>query len=213
MTAHDLRQSLRDVTAYSQLLSGSCAERLEPEARGFLEHIGDSAARMETLLTAVVEYASLDGGEKGASETDMEAVLQRALLRKDAQIAARNAVVTHDPLPAVLGDAEILTKVLRHLIRNAIGYCDAPVPAVHVSCKQDGQDWVFSVHDNGPGVDLAFQTRIFGVFKRLHGREHPGSGLGLAYCRKAIERMGGRMWMESAPGNGSTFFFALPSAE
>jgi signal transduction histidine kinase len=113
----------------------------------------------------------------------------------------------------VCGDFELLTKVLHHLIRNAIEYCDTPSPHVHVSSRQVDLEWVLSVEDNGPGVDSAFQRRLFGVFKRLHGKEYPGNGLGLAFCKKAIEWQGGRMWMESAPGKGSKFYFTLPSAD
>ena len=103
--------------------------------------------------------------------------------------------------------------MLRHLIRNAIEYCEAPSPRVHISSRREDPDWVFSVEDNGPGIDPAFQGRIFEAFKRLHGKEYPGNGLGLAFCKKAIEWHGGRMWMESTPGAGSTFYFTLPAAE
>ena len=113
----------------------------------------------------------------------------------------------------VRGDFEILAKVLHHLIRNAIEYCDATPPRVHISSRQVDPDLVFSVQDNGPGIEPAFQDRIFGVFKRLHGKEYPGNGLGLAFCKKAIEWHGGRMWMESTPGAGSTFYFTLPAAD
>lgn len=112
-----------------------------------------------------------------------------------------------------MGDFEILTKVLHHLIRNAIEYCDTPAPRVHISSRRENGDWVFSVRDNGPGIDLAFQGRIFGVFKRLHGKEHPGNGLGLAFCKKAVEGHGGRIWVESTPGAGSTFYFTLLPAD
>jgi chemotaxis family two-component system sensor kinase Cph1 len=113
----------------------------------------------------------------------------------------------------VCGDFELLAKVLRHLIRNAIEYCDTPTPRVHISSKRVDLDWAFSVKDNGPGIDPAFQGRIFGTFMRLHGTEHPGNGLGLAFCKKAIEWHGGRMWMESTPGAGSTFYFILQAAD
>jgi signal transduction histidine kinase len=113
----------------------------------------------------------------------------------------------------VCGDFEVLTKVLRHLIGNAIEYCSTPSPRVHISSRREDLEWLFSVEDNGPGIDPAFQGRIFGAFKRLHGKEHPGNGLGLAYCKKAIEWHGGRMWVESTPGAGSTFYFSLPPAD
>jgi signal transduction histidine kinase len=112
-----------------------------------------------------------------------------------------------------MGDFEILTKVVHHLIRNAIEYCGTPSPRVHISSKRVDLDWVLSVEDNGPGIDPAFKGRIFRVFRRLHGREHPGNGLGLAFCKKAIEWHGGRMSMESTPGAGSKFYFTLPAAD
>jgi len=112
-----------------------------------------------------------------------------------------------------VGNFDILAKVLHHLIRNAIEYCATPFPLVHISSRREDREWVFSVRDNGPGIAPALQGRIFGVFRRLHGREHPGNGLGLAFCKKAIERLDGRMWMESAPGAGSTFYFTLPATD
>jgi light-regulated signal transduction histidine kinase (bacteriophytochrome) len=211
MTAHNLRESLRDVASFSQLMAETYAGRLDSEAGVFLERIQEGAARMQSLLADVVDYWATGAGDAQSSRTDMEAVLSQALLSVDKQIAERSAIVTHDPLPAVTGDFEILTKVLRHLIRNAIEYCDTPSPRIHISSRRVDLGWVFSVEDNGPGIDPAFQGRIFGVFKRLHGKEHPGSGLGLAFCKKTIERHGGRMWMESAPGMGSTFYFTLPA--
>jgi light-regulated signal transduction histidine kinase (bacteriophytochrome) len=212
MAAHDLREPLRDVASFSQLLAETYAGRLDPEAGVFLDRIRDGAARMQSLLADVVDYWAAGAGEPRFSRTNMEAVFCQALLSADKQIVERSATVTHDPLPPVTGDFELLTKILRHLIRNAIEYCDAPSPRVHISCRQADFDWVFSVQDNGPGIDPAFQERVFGAFKRLHGREHPGNGLGLAFCKKAIEWHGGRMWLESTPGAGSTFCFSLPDA-
>ena len=113
---------------------------------------------------------------------------------------------------AVCGDSETLGKVLHHLIRNAIEYSGRPSPRVHISSKRLDDYWAFSVQDNGPGIDPSVQDRIFRVFVRLHGKEHPGNGLGLAFCKKAIEWHGGRMWLESTPGAGSTFYFTLPAA-
>ena len=212
MTAHNLREPLRDVASYSRLLAETYAGRLDSEGGVFLEHIQEGAARMQSLLADVVGYWATGAGEPQFSRTDMEAVLHQALLCADKQIVERSATVTNDPLPPVMGNFEILAKVLRHLIRNAIEYCDAP-PRVHISCKRVDLDWVLSVQDNGPGIEPAFQGRIFEAFKRLHGKEYPGNGLGLAFCKKAIEWHGGRMWLESAPGAGSTFYFSLPAAD
>jgi light-regulated signal transduction histidine kinase (bacteriophytochrome) len=213
IAAHNLRESLRDVASFSQLMAETYAGRLDSDAGVFLERIQQGVARMQSLLADVVDYWAMGTGDGQSSRTDMEAVLRQALLCTDRQITERSAIVTHDPLPPVCGHFEILTKVLHHLIRNAIEYCGTPSPRVHISSKRVDLDWVFSVQDNGPGIDPEFQGRIFGVFKRLHGKDYPGNGLGLAFCNKAVEWHGGRMWMESTPGAGSTFYFALPSAD
>jgi light-regulated signal transduction histidine kinase (bacteriophytochrome) len=210
MAAHNLRESLRDVASFSQLMAETHAGRLDSDARVFLERIQEGAARMQSVLADVVDYWATGTRDRRSSRTDMEAVLRQALLLADKQITERSALVTQDPLPPVTGEFETLVKVLHHLIRNAIQYCAAPAPRVHISSRREDLECVFSVQDNGPGIEPAFQARIFGVFKRLHGKEHPGNGLGLAFCRKAIEWHGGRLWMESALGAGSTFYFTLP---
>ena len=210
--AHNLRESLRDVASYSQLMAETHAGRLDSEAAVFLDRIREGAARMESTLADVVDYWATDTANRKATRTEMEAVLGQALLCTDKQIVERAAVVTHDPLPAVMGDFEILAKVLRHLIRNAIQYCATSPPRVHISSRREDAEWLFSARDNGAGIAPAFQGRIFGVFRRLHGKEYPGSGLGLAFCKKAVEWHGGRIWMESTPGAGSTFYFTLPPA-
>jgi len=211
MAAHNLREPLRDVASFSQLMAETYAGRLDPDAGVFLERIREGAARMQSLLADVVDYWATDTDGRQSLPTNMEAVLSQALLSMDKLITERSASITHDPLPAVTGDFEILAKVLRHLIRNAIEYCGTPAPRVHISSRRVDSDWVFSVADNGPGIEAAFQERVFGVFKRLHGKEHPGNGLGLAFCKKAVEGHGGRMWLESTPGAGATFYFALPA--
>jgi light-regulated signal transduction histidine kinase (bacteriophytochrome) len=213
IAAHNLRESLRDVASYSQLMAEKYAGRLDSDADVFLGRIRDGAARIQSLLTDVVDYWVTATDGRQPSRTDMEAVLRQALLRTDKQIKEGSAIITHDPLQAVMGDFEILTKVLHHLIRNAIEFCGTPSPRVHISSIRKDLEWIFSVQDNGPGIDPAFNSRLFGVFKRLHGKQYPGNGLGLAFCKKAIEGHGGRMWMESTPGAGSTFYFTLPPAD
>ncbi len=165
------------------------------------------------MLADVVDYWATGDGGPESSQTDMEAALGQALLYSDKQITERRAGGTAGrPLPRVCGDFEILAKVIYHLIKNAIEYCVAPVPRVHISCLRVDHDCVFSVQDNGLGIEAAFQGRIFEVFKRLHGNEYPGNGLGLAFCKKAVEGYGGRIWVESTPA-GSTFYFTLPAAD
>jgi light-regulated signal transduction histidine kinase (bacteriophytochrome) len=211
--AHDLREPLRGVASYSQLLAETCVGRLDADAVAFLTQIQEDAARMQALLAGIVDYWAAGTGDRQPSRTDMEAVLGQVLLFKDKLINERGAIITHDTLPAVMGDFGMLTKVLRHLVRNAIEYCGSPAPRVHVSSTRVDADWEFSVADNGPGIEPAFHDRIFQAFKRLHGKEYPGNGLGLAFCKKAIEWQGGRIWVESEPGAGSAFHFTLPAAE
>jgi chemotaxis family two-component system sensor kinase Cph1 len=213
VAAHNLRQSLRDVASFSQLMAETYAGRLDSDAGGFLDRIQSGAADMQSLLADVVDYWATRAGDGQSSQTDMEAVLCQALLSLDKRITETTAIVTHDPLPSVYGEMEILAKVLHNLIENAIEYCGTESPHVHISARRADLDWLFSVQDNGPGIDPAFQGRVFGVFKRLHGKEHPGNGLGLAYCKKAIEWLGGRIWVESTPAVGSTFCFTLPPAD
>ena len=209
--AHNLREPLREVASFSQLMAETYAGRLDPDAGVFLGHIQQGAARMQSVLAGVVDYWATGAGGPEPRSTDMEAVLRQALLSAASLIAERNATVTHDPLPRVCGDFDTLTKVLHHLIRNAIQYSETPSPRVHISSRRADADWVFSVQDDGPGIEPAYQERVFVAFKRLHGKEHPGNGLGLAFCKRAVEWHGGRVWVESAPGSGSTFHFTLPT--
>ena len=211
MAAHNMREPLRDVTAFSQLLAENYAGVLDSEARGILDRIRQGATNAQSVLAAVVDYWAIADAGRQPVPTDMEAVLYQAMLCANQQIAARHAVVTHDVLPTVMGDFEILTKVLHHLIANAIAYGDPISPSVHISSTEVETGWQFSVRDNGPGIEPAFQDRIFAPFKRLHGREYPGNGLGLSFCRKAVESLGGRLWVESAIGSGSTFYFTVPA--
>src|SRR5208337_2759735 len=153
IAAHNLREPLRDVASFSQLMAETYAGRLDSDAGLFLERIQEGAARMQSLLTDVVDYWATGAGGRQSSRTDMEAVLCQAVLSTERQIAERGAIVTHDPLPAVTGDFELLTKVLRHLIRNAIEYCEDAAPRVHISSSRKDLEWVFSVADNGPGVE------------------------------------------------------------
>ncbi len=211
--AHNLRESLREVAAYRQLLAETQAGRLDAAGEEYLKHIGDGAARMQSILADVVDYWTTSAGGREPAGTNMEGVLSQALGVTAKQVAARGAIVTHDPLPVVMGDFDILTKVVAHLLRNAITYNDEPAPRVHVSSRQVDEGLAITVQDNGPGIDQAFHARIFEAFRRLHGKAYPGNGLGLAFCVRAIKGMGGRIWLESAPGTGSTFYFTLPAAD
>jgi chemotaxis family two-component system sensor kinase Cph1 len=209
LAAHALREPLRDVASYGQLIAENYAGRLGADADIFLGRIREGAAQAQGLLAEVVDFWSVGSGEQPSSTADMEAALRQALLLAGKLIVERGAVVSHDPLPCVRGDSVILSKVLYRLIANAIEYCDSTGPRVHVSSDRANGGWVLSIKDNGPGIDPLFQERIFCAFKRLHGKEYPGNGLGLAFCKRAIEWQGGHLWLSSQPGAGSTFYLSL----
>jgi chemotaxis family two-component system sensor kinase Cph1 len=211
--AHDLREPLREVASLGQLLVETRAGQLDPEAREFLARIQHGAAAAQSLLSQVVDFWVAPAAPGSFAQVDMEAVLSQALLCAASQLTAQNAVVTHTPLPAVLGDARTLAKLLLLLLENAVKFRGPSAPRIHVSSRRLDRLWEFSVRDNGPGIDPAFQTRLFQPFYRLHGREYPGNGLGLAFCKKVVEFHGGRIWVESTPGAGSTFSFTLAPAD
>jgi two-component system sensor histidine kinase/response regulator len=204
--SHDLREPLRTVGAYCELLAVKNAGHADEDAKLFTRYILDGVQRAQSLLSAMVEYASAQPEKRHPTAVDMNAIFFEATRRVNAP---EGAAITHDSLPTVVGDFDPLAKVMVHLIDNAIKFAGRPDPKVHVSARPDGYDWIISVQDNGPGIDPAHFERIFGLFRRLHSRDIPGSGLGLAFARKAIESLGGRIWVESTPGEGSRFLFSL----
>lgn len=205
--AHDLREPLRIVGAYSTLVAGKAGE--DEEAKLYLRFLHDAVANMQALLAAMIEYASVETEARHPVPVDMNTVTQEAIRRLSNDLPEINCGI----LPVVYGDFDLLTKVMRHLIENAIKFAGRPDVVVNVAARRDEQDWIISVEDNGPGIEASHQKRLFGLFRRLHGREVPGRGLGLAFSKGAIESLGGRMWLESEPGKGSTFQFALPAAD
>jgi light-regulated signal transduction histidine kinase (bacteriophytochrome) len=205
---HDMSEMLRMVRSYVSLQN-----RRLPAAEGdkeFGDYLLDSAQRVEQLLAELAVYSHLFRPlEQLASSADSEAVLAGVLLGLDSLINKSGADVSNDPLPKVWCDATKLGHVFRHLILNAITYHGADPPRVHLSAVREGNQAVFSVRDNGLGIEPRFQEQIFAIFKRLHGRDYPGNGLGLAICKRIVEQYGGRIWVESEPGHGATFRFTL----
>ena len=208
--SHDLREPLRTVGSYCQLLAVKNAGQADEDAALYTKYILDGAERAQSLLTSMVEYATAEPEKRHPTHVDVNAVFFEATRRLKPP---QDAAITHDSLPTVIGDFDPLAKVMQHLLDNALKFAARPDPKVHVSSRSEGYDWIISVQDNGPGIDPAHFDRIFGLFRRLHGRDIPGNGLGLAFARKAIESLGGRIWVESTPGQGSTFLFSLPSAD
>ncbi len=202
------------VTSYTQLLAREYQDKLDPRASLYIRHAVEGAQRMETLLHDLREYWSVD--EQKVEElvvVDCNEVLRRALDYLQAALRESGATVTHEPLPPVLAEVYPITLLFQNLIGNAIKYrrADAP-PKVLLSAEPDGNLWRFSVTDNGIGIDAQFVEMIFAPFKRLHSKKYPGTGIGLAMCRKIVERYHGRIWVTSKPGEGSTFLFTLPGS-
>jgi hypothetical protein len=211
VASHDLKEPLRMVTSYLQLLEKRYRSKLDSDAKDFIDFAVDGGTRMASLIDGLLAYSRV--GTHGATlqPTDCESVLGRAIADLDAAIRDRAAEVTHDRLPTVVADATQLQQVFQNLIANAIKFRNKRPPKVHVSAKRGKREWLIAVTDNGIGIDPQYSERIFVVFQRLHGRnEYAGTGIGLAICKKIIERHGGRIWFDSTPGNGSTFHFTLP---
>jgi len=214
VASHDLQEPLRMVTSYLQLLERRYKGKLDADADDFIHFAVDGASRMRDLIQALLAYSRVGTHGTPLQAIDSQGVLDRVLENLQVAIAESNATVTHDPLPTVVADAYQLSQLLQNLVGNAIKFRGERRPAIHVSVENRGRDWLFSVQDNGIGIEPRYAERIFAIFQRLHTRdEYPGTGIGLAVCKRIVERHGGRIWVESEPGQGSTFYFTLPRAE
>ena len=208
---NDLQEPLRMVALYNQLLKERYRGTLDQEAEQIIGTSIEGAQRMERLLKDLLAYSQVAPLlEKPTALVDCNTVLRAALFSLEAKIRECEARVTFDPLPTVRAQDSQLLSLFQHLIDNALKYRSAQPPAVHVSAQHVGLEWRFSVRDNGIGIDPKFSQQVFGIFKRLHGQRFSGSGVGLAICSKIVAGHGGRIWVESEPGRGSTFFFTLP---
>jgi PAS domain S-box-containing protein len=212
VSSHDLQEPLRMVASYTQLLAKRYKGRLDSEADEFITFAVDGCKRMQGLIQDLLAYSRAGTNGKELCEVSGEDALRGALTNLRITLEQSGAVVTHDSLPALMTDETQLTQVFQNLVGNAIKYRGAEVPRVHVSATKNGDsEWIFSVRDNGLGIAPQYFERIFILFQRLHGRnEFEGTGIGLAICKKVLERLGGRIWVESQPEKGSTFHFALP---
>ncbi|HXM95842.1 MAG TPA: PAS domain S-box protein [Candidatus Dormibacteraeota bacterium] len=212
VASHDLQEPLRMVASYTQLLAKRYHGRLDSDADEFIAYAVDGSNRMQGLIQDLLAYSRVGTTGKVLHEISSEHALKEALTNLRATIEESGAVVTHNSLPAITTDDTQLAQVFQNLVGNAIKYRSAEVPHVHVSAtRNSGNEWIFSVKDNGLGIDPQYFERIFILFQRLHGpTEFKGTGIGLAICKKILEGLGGRIWVESQPDKGSTFYFALP---
>ena len=208
--SHDLQEPLRTITSFLELFQRQNKGKLSAQADEHIGFIVGAADRMRQLVLDLMGFSQVARSEMNLSEVSMEAVLSTVLLNLQMAIQSSQARITFDHLPTVYGDEVQLLRLLQNLIGNAIKYRSVDAPLVHLSVREAGPEWVFSVKDNGVGLEMKYADQIFTVFKRLHGPEYPGTGIGLAVCKRIVERHGGRIWVESEPEKGATFYFTLP---
>jgi PAS domain S-box-containing protein len=215
VASHDLQEPLRMVASYTQLLSRRYKGRLDSEADEFIAFAVDGAKRMQQLIQDLLAYSRVGKKELELLEVSSEESLEQALMNLRGAIGESNALVTHDPLPSVEADQNQLTQLFQNLVGNGIKYQTSGIPQIHISAiRNGGMRWIFSVKDNGLGIDSKYFDRIFGMFQRLHKREEfVGTGMGLAICKKIVERHGGTIFVESQLGHGSTFQFTMAGSK
>jgi len=212
VASHDLQEPLRMVTSFTQLLAKRYKGKLDSDADEFIAYIVDGATRMHRLINDLLAYARLGSRAAEIVRTDCEAIFADVVSNLGSAIEENGATVTHDPLPTVMADRDQLSRLFQNLLSNAIKFRTADPPVVHVSAHRNESEWLFSVRDNGIGIDPEQFERVFLIFQRLHGKsEYSGTGVGLAICRKIVKQHGGKIWIESQAGKGSTFYFTLPA--
>ncbi|MBZ5497408.1 MAG: hypothetical protein LAP85_13485 [Acidobacteriia bacterium] len=211
--SHDLQEPLRNISGFLDLLLERFGAQLDGKAREYIGYAVDSANRMSDLINDLLAYSRVDRRRREFGPTDASGPLSAALANLRTSIREAGATITHDSLPTVSGDETQLTQLFQNLIGNAIKFRKANQPCeIHVGAERRRGRWVISVRDNGIGIAPDQHERVFQIFRRLHPRgEYPGTGIGLAICKRIVERHGGRIWVESQPGVGSTFHFTLPS--
>jgi light-regulated signal transduction histidine kinase (bacteriophytochrome) len=210
VASHDLQEPLRAVASYTQLLEERLAGQLDPETRLYMGHVVGAVTRMRSLIKDLLDYSRIGRRPLQIVATESAAVLEETLADLSPAVKESGATVAHGPLPLVHADPIQLGRLFQNLITNALKFRRDVAPRVEIQAQQLEGEWRFSIRDNGIGIDPRHHDRIFVIFQRLHGRARPGTGIGLAICRKIIERHGGRIWVESELGNGATFSFTIP---
>lgn len=213
VASHDLQEPLRMVASYVQLLKRRYQDQLDQNAQDFIAYAVDGTVRMQELIQALLSYSRVGTRGQELHLTDCQNAFDRALENLGIAIAETEAVITHDPLPELMADSIQLTQLFQNLLSNAIKFRSDRPPVIHIGAVQKEESWLFSVQDNGIGMEDKHSDRIFAIFQRLHSRtKYPGSGIGLAISKKIVERHGGQIWVESAPGEGTTFYFTIPAS-
>jgi PAS domain S-box-containing protein len=213
VASHDLQEPIRVVSSYVQLLDRKYHGKLDEKADSYIHYAVEGAERMHNLIVGLLEYSRISRQGDEFRPVDLNSVFSAAVSNLSASIRENNASITKDDLPAVSGDKAQLERLFQNLIGNSVKFRRKDVPpVVHVSAKREDADWVFSVRDNGIGIEPQYFDRVFQIFQRLHSRgEYPGTGIGLSICKQIVDRHHGRIWIESTPGQGSTFLFTIPA--
>ena len=211
VASHDLQEPLRMVTAYLSLLEKKYAPQLDGKAKQYMDLAIDGGLRARDLIQDLLEFSRIESHAREFRETKMEEVLKITMDNLSLQIMEEKAIISHTPLPTIIADDLQMTQLLQNLIGNAIKFHGTDKPEVHISCQNEDTHWLFAIKDNGIGIDPQYKDKIFVLFQRLHNREeYEGTGIGLAISKKIVERHGGRIWFESRPGSGTTFYFTIP---
>jgi signal transduction histidine kinase len=211
VASHDLQEPLRMVSSYTQLLERRYSDKLDDDAREFIGYAVDGANRMQRLINDLLEFSRVGTRGKPLARTDVTEVLDNVCVNLRVAIEETGALLTRDRMPVVPADAGQLGQLLQNLVGNGIKFRNGGHPRVHVGAVEREHHWEFSVRDNGIGIEQQYFDRIFVIFQRLHSKgDYPGTGIGLALCKRIVERHGGKIWVESKPDEGSTFFFTIP---
>ncbi len=212
VASHDLQEPLRMVASYTQLLARRYQGKLDADADEFIGFAVDGATRMQALINDLLAYSRVGTRGRAFEPTNAADIVDRVIADLDVATKEAGATITRGPLPVVMGDGVQLGQLFQNLISNAIKFRGERSPEVRIDAERDGLAWRFSVQDNGIGIEPEYAERIFVIFQRLHSRaDYPGTGIGLAICKKIVERHGGRIWVESRPGEGTTFRFTIPT--
>jgi signal transduction histidine kinase len=212
VVSHDLKEPLRVITSFLGLLEKRYKNKLDEKGMEYIRFTADGAKRMDELIKDILEYSQVGAKDKEFKTVDCSSVLSNAISNLQVAMQESGALVTHDSLPTVVAEPMLLISLFQNLLGNAIKFHGAEAPKVHISAEKKGGEWVFSVSDNGIGIGPQFQEHIFRAFRRLHTRdEYPGTGVGLATCKKIVECHGGRIWVKSDVGKGSAFYFTIPA--
>jgi PAS domain S-box-containing protein len=212
VASHDLQEPLRAVAGCVEIIRRRYQGKLDERADQVITHTVEGAARMQNLINDLLAYSRIGSRDRPFEPTDCQAVLNTVLANLEVPISESGARITHDELPTILADSGQLTQLFQNLISNAVKFCGDQAPQIHIGVKKQNGEWVFAVSDNGIGIEPLYFERIFRIFQRLHARnDYPGTGIGLAICKRVVERHGGRIWVESNSGQGATFFFTFPT--